>query len=84
MVCIKYKSDIVVGAIVVTPRDCKCSGDFIPKDTIGVIVNIKGSMEDGFDFRHKRGITDVCIAYCGDNPRFRLAYKNEEKLYESG
>lgn len=37
----------------------------------------------GLTLRHKNGNADVCIEYCGENPRFRDAYKNEVKHYES-
>ena len=79
---IKEKSDIVAGKLVVATRNCECSNVKIKKDTVGIINNLKGSMEDGFDFKYKYGTVDVCIDFCGKNPRFREVYKNEVKLYE--
>lgn len=80
---IKEKSDIVVGKLLAATRDCKCSSSFVRKDTVGIIANLKGSQGDGFDFKYQGGRADVCIEYCGENPRFREVYKNEVKLYES-
>lgn len=74
---IKACVDIVVGKIVVATRNCECSDQRIIKDTIGIINAIKGSQEDGFDFMYSGGTADVCIEFCGKNPRFREAYKNE-------
>lgn len=79
---IKEKSDITAGKLVVATRNCECSGSFVSKDTVGIIDNIKGSQGDGFDFKYPGGRADVCIDFCGKNPRFREVYKNEVKLYE--
>lgn len=47
-------------------------------------IKDKSDNGDGFDFRFSRTQeADVCIEYCGENPRFRDAYKNEVKHYES-
>lgn len=80
---IKEKSDIVVGKLIISTRNCTASNVKIKKGTVGIIANLKGSQGDGFDFKYQRGIADVCIEYCGENPRFREVYKNEVKLYES-
>lgn len=74
---IKEKSDIIVGKVVATTRDCRCSDSFVRKDTVGFIANLRGPQADGFDFKYNGGRVDVCIEYCGEQPRFREAYKNE-------
>ena len=75
--------NLKIGSYVVANRDCHCSGAFVQKSTVGKVYRLG---MDRYGFYAKRqlnigGDISASVDMCGASPRFRLAYKNEEKLW---
>lgn len=82
MKLIRNTNDLSLNQILAVTRDCSISSRFVTKDTLVQCIAVDSI--DEFDIAFSNLSDDgagVGIPYCNNNPRFRVAYKNEEKLW---